>query len=156
MIYLGREIYEGAVAFLIGREIGHHYLGHIEELFQKKYVSKIKKEELDADEFGTIFAMEYVKAFIARENPFDFITDDVYRKSDYRLLGILIVFQLICWLTGNKVAPIHPAAKTRFDRCLKIMEYNGVGMVNNTLQYELSILVHTMLDTRFVISRYSF
>lgn len=54
-----REIYEMALAFLIGHEIGHHYLGHTNSSIKNEDDPKLK--EVNADLFGIDFAMTYLK-----------------------------------------------------------------------------------------------
>lgn len=54
-----REINEMALAFLVGHEIGHHYLGHTDCTNMNKEDDKIK--ELKADNYGIEFAFEYLK-----------------------------------------------------------------------------------------------
>ncbi len=59
-IAYAREINEMALAFLVGHEIGHHYLGHTDYDNANKEDDKIK--ELKADEYGIEFAFEYLKS----------------------------------------------------------------------------------------------
>jgi hypothetical protein len=54
-----REIYEMALAFLIGHEIGHHHYGHTDRNAKNDDDPKLK--ELKADLFGIEFAMTYLK-----------------------------------------------------------------------------------------------
>lgn len=54
-----REIYEMALAFLIGHEIGHHHYGHTD--WNAKNEDDPKLKELKADLFGIEFAMTYLK-----------------------------------------------------------------------------------------------
>lgn len=54
-----REIYEMALAFFIGHEIGHHYHGHTDPNVKNEDAPKLK--ELKADLFGIEFAMTYLK-----------------------------------------------------------------------------------------------
>ena len=54
-----REIYEMALAFLIGHEIGHHHYGHMDR--NAKNDDDPKLMEVKADFFGINFAMMYLK-----------------------------------------------------------------------------------------------
>lgn len=55
-----REIYEVALAFLIGHEVGHHYFGHTDS---KNTVQEDKKiNELNADFYGIDFVFLYLES----------------------------------------------------------------------------------------------
>ncbi len=54
-----REIYEMAIAFFLGHEIGHHYYDHTNEYVNSDEPPQIK--ELKADNFAFEFAFEYLK-----------------------------------------------------------------------------------------------
>lgn len=65
-IAYSREINEMALAFLIGHEIGHHYLGHTDTHQYLKNERKIS--ELKADSFALDFAFQYLKKAYSNEN----------------------------------------------------------------------------------------
>lgn len=61
-----REINEMALAFLVGHEIGHHYLGHTNIRPHSEKERKIS--ELKADYFALDFAIQYLKSAYYVEN----------------------------------------------------------------------------------------
>lgn len=54
-----REIYETAMAFFIGHEIGHHFLGHTDPSIPNEQDPKIK--EILADFFGVDFSFKFLQ-----------------------------------------------------------------------------------------------
>lgn len=64
-IAYAREIHEVALAFFIGHEVGHHYLGHTDPENTVQDDNKIK--ELKADCYGIDFAFQYLKSAYSNE-----------------------------------------------------------------------------------------
>ena len=100
------EIYEMAIATLIGHEIGHHYFMHTDENIKNNEDNKIK--EFKADCYGVDFSIDYLQS--AYKN----------NKSAYRIhqfAGIyipLIASSCFCdniFEDGKK----HPSIKKRLD-----------------------------------------
>lgn len=157
LIFFAREIYESALSFAIGHEIGHHYLGHIDYLVKRKGIvsdNERKKNEFLADDFGTMFAVEYSKACVMEENPFDFLENKVYKKYDFRLFGIMVLFLLIEIITHNADSSSHPCASTRRKRSIEIMKRLGVeDEMIDSLENLTQCLIKTLEDTRTLIKK---
>lgn len=60
-----REIFEIAMAILIGHEVGHHYFGHTDENIKSNEDAKIK--EFKADCYGIDFAIDYLQSAYAND-----------------------------------------------------------------------------------------
>lgn len=60
-----REIYEMAIAAIIGHEVGHHYFGHTSENIRNNEDAKIK--EFNADCYGINFAIDYLQSAYAND-----------------------------------------------------------------------------------------
>lgn len=63
-----REIYEMALAFFIGHEIGHHYLKHTDKSIKNEQQPKVK--ELMADLFAVDFAFKFMQNSYFSDNGF--------------------------------------------------------------------------------------
>lgn len=157
LVYFGREIYEGALAFIIGHEIGHHYLGHIEELVRQNgnvSDSEIKRNEYSADEFGTFFVFQYVAACLSEENCFGFISEDVFRRCDYRLFGMLVLINMLGWMNENAESSTHPSAQTRVSCCIDVMRNHGISeKMISALEDMVACLSKTIEDIREIMRR---
>ena len=105
-----REINEMALAFLVGHEVGHHYLGHTDKDNMSQENDKLK--EIKADEYGMRFAFEYLKSAYS---------NDKARYGIHQLAAVympLIVSMRFCddiFKDGAK----HPAIIKRYRNILE-------------------------------------
>lgn len=122
LVYFGREIYEMATAFILGHELGHHFLGHTEKNNIEKCDNYLEKEYA-ADQFGLKFSLEYMWASIYEND--EILSDNykyIHKDIKYRILGIFI--SLISTRIYNKDADreseTHPSIQSKE---VKIWEY---------------------------------
>ena len=157
LIYFGREIYEGAIAFVVGHEIGHHYCGSVGRLLKEEKLNTLNAEsntgslgnigsavisnwghEFLADDFGIYFTVNYVKACLSRGNDFPFLKDSIFHRCDYRFFGIMVAYQLMIQLTKNAESSTHPAASDRLARSLEMLTKCGVSDIECLIaEYQL-------------------
>ena len=107
LVYYGREIYEMAVAFIFGHELGHHFLGHTETDNISNRDNSWDKE-YEADQFGIKFALEYMRASIEEDYVLPNKYKHIHKNVDYRIFGIVIA--------------LHPSLQSRAHRILKDIE----------------------------------
>lgn len=122
LIYYGREIYEMAMAYIIGHEIGHHYLGHTEKNNINQCYDYLGKEYA-ADQFGLKFSLEYMWASIRESD--EMLSDNykyIHEDVRYRILGVFVA--LISSRIYSKDSVIetkkHPSLQNRKE---KVWEY---------------------------------
>lgn len=85
-----REIYEIALAFLVGHEVGHHYYEHTNKINQNGKIQDYKIKEIQADLYGFDFAFDYLKIAYANE-------ENIYGIHQFAALYIpLIVSSYLC------------------------------------------------------------
>lgn len=124
LVYYGREIYEMAVAFILGHELGHHFLGHTETDNISNRDNSWDKE-YEADQFGIKFALEYMRASIEEE---DYVLPNKYKhihkNVDYRVFGIVIAFVSSGLFDKRAIeeSKLHPSLQSRAHRILEDIE----------------------------------
>ncbi len=150
LVYFAREVYESAVAFIVGHEIGHHFLGHVGNLL-KQDISDYNNnhiEEFSADDFGVYFTVKYMQACLFEGNRFTWLQEDVFKRIDYRLFGILVSNHLIECITHNAESSTHPSASRRLARNFEMLGKCGISTVNNVLLLRKQELIATLEDVR--------
>ena len=148
MMYFSREVFESALAFIVGHEIGHHYNGDIEQLIIRNFSpDEYKTREYAADDFGVIFALEYMNASISDGNAFNYINEEIFARKDYRILGILLVFQCFIYLFGNSGGDKHPRTDERLRNVIDKLQKSGVNGLAEAVN-ELKSLQKLIDDTR--------
>ena len=169
LVYFGREIYESALAFIIGHEIGHHYHNHVGRLLKEEKLNTLNTEsnteslgntdsavisnwdhEFLADDFGIYFTVNYVKACLSRGNDFPFLKDSIFHRCDYRFFGIMVAYQLMIQITRNAKSSTHPAASDRLARSLEMLTKCGFSDIE-CLIAEYQCLINTLKDARTII-----
>lgn len=128
-----REIYEMAIAFLVGHEIGHHYYGHTDWNDNSNEDGKIK--ELKADRYGMEFAFEYLKGAYASQNN---------RYGIHQFAGIYMPLIASSYMCDDirKEEGKHPSM---IKRLLGIQRWLG-QLLDDEGYHEVQYCVHILCD----------
>lgn len=164
LVYFGREICECSIAYIVGHEIGHKYLGHFEKTVStSKYDIKCDnpkwKLEYEADAFGVDFVLAYIKSSEEDAKNFDFLKDyvNILHDNEYRLLGIPLSFLASTYHKPESVceSDSHPAVSDRLNAVwnylYKIADIDEINRVkekyNNTEEIIKNMLkLNQLLD----------
>ena len=163
LVYYGREIAEVAIAFLVGHEIGHNFLGHTgiqpQGYINLKCLENVENEawkrEYYADAFGIDFALKYIKNGLLEGNCFDFLVDEVFYRVDYRVLGMPVLFlasELFSKSDGGGES--HPTFSLRMDMVWNLIEESGseFSLIERVKMLTLQIR-NTIKDSQYIVNR---